>query len=599
MILDFLRGSKRWFVVSTVSALCVSLCDLLTPQIVRFTVDAVIGKENPNLPAFLLPLLERIGGADKIRSHFWLIPAAVLLVALFTILFKYLFTVCNTHGAETLVKQMRDMLFSHIEHLPFSWHMRNQTGDIIQRCTSDVETVKRFLSEQLTQVFRTVAMLVLSLFFLFQMNTTLAIVAAAAIPVIFIYSLLFHKRIAGAFAECDENEGALSAIAQENLTGVRVVRAFGREKYERDRFEAQNQKYCTLWVRLSRTFSVFWGSADLISGIQQMLILVIGAAIAVRGELTAGEYIAFLSYNSMLIWPVRNLGRMIANLSKASVSLGRIYQILSVPAETDKPNALTPDFHGKDIRFEHVSFAYDGCPELLHDINVEIKAGSTVGILGGTGSGKSTLIHLLDRLYPISPDCGRITIGGIDIADMKADWIRRNIGIVLQEPYLFSRSLADNIAITEKNAGIEKIRAASATAALEETIDGFTDGFDTFVGERGVTLSGGQKQRAAIARMLMQETPIMVFDDSMSALDTETDAKIRHALREKLGDATVILVSHRITTLMQADKILVLENGRLTEEGTHAELIRSGGLYAKVYELQSSRDKETESGVTA
>lgn len=596
--MSFLKNSKRWFVLSTVSALLVSVCELISPQIVRFTVDSVIGNEPPDLPAPILAMVESAGGAHIFRERLWIVALAVVVTAVFNVIFKYCFSVSNTKGAETLVKRMRDTLFAHIERLPFAWHMKNQTGDIIQRCTSDVDTVKRFLSEQLTQVFRIVCLLTMSLIFMFSMNATLSLIALCSIPVIFGYSLLFHKRISGSFGECDENEGKLSAIAQENLTGVRVVRAFGREKYERDRFEEQNNKYCSLWTRLSMIFSVFWGTADLISGIQVMLIIVVGAYLAINGDITAGEYITFISYNSMLIWPVRMLGRMIANVSKAGVSLDRIHYIMASEEERDKDNALTPDFKGADIVYENVSFAYEGCPELLHDINVRIKAGSTVGILGGTGSGKSTLIHLLDRLYELPEGCGRITVGGVDISDIKGDHLRKNIGIVLQEPYLFSRSIKDNIGIALENASMDEVREASATAAFEETADSFAEGFDTFVGERGVTLSGGQKQRAAIARMLTGKTPVMIFDDSMSALDTETDAKIRTALREKLADSTVIIVSHRITTLMQADCILVLEDGRITERGTHAELVKNGGLYSRVYELQSKRESD-EGEVTA
>ena len=250
------------------------------------------------------------------------------------------------------------------------------------------------------------------------------------------------------------------------------------------------------------------------------------------------------------------------------------------------------------LELRGVSYVYGkGTPfekRALNNVSIGFEAGKITGLIGHTGSGKSTLIHLIDRLYDIPEGCGKITIGGVDIADIKGEHLRKNIGIVLQEPYLFSRSIRDNIAIACDDASMEAVREASATAAFEETADSFTDGFDTFVGERGVTLSGGQKQRAAIARMLTKKTPIMIFDDSMSALDTETDAKIRSALREKLGDSTVIIVSHRITTLMQADMILVMEDGRITERGTHTELIKNGGLYSRVYELQSKLGTDSE-----
>ena len=470
--------------------------------------------------------------------------------------------------------------------------MKNQTGDIIQRCTSDVDNVKRFLSDQLTSVFRIIIMLCLSLYFMFSMNVKLALVAVAFMPFIIGYSALFHGKIGKRFEVCDENEGILSAIAQENLTGVRVVRAFGRERYEREKFTKQNEYYTGLWVNLHRTFSIFWSTSDLISGIWVMCIVVVGAVMCVRGDgMTAGKYIAFISYNAMLMWPIRQLGRMISEMSKTGVSLGRIYQIMSAEEEHDKPDAVTPDMHG-DIVFDHVSFAYDGCPEILSDINFSIKAGTTLGILGGTGSGKSTLMYLLDRLYDIPEGCGKITIGGVDIADMKADWVRENVGMVLQEPFLFSKSIAENVGITKENIDLPEIREAARIACLDETVTSFSKGYDTFVGERGVTLSGGQKQRAAIARLIVQRTPIMVFDDSLSAVDTETDSKIRHALSENLGGSTVILISHRITTLMQAEKIVVLDKGRVAEEGTHSELISKGGLYKQIYEIQTKGAEE-------
>jgi ATP-binding cassette subfamily B protein len=336
-------------------------------------------------------------------------------------------------------------------------------------------------------------------------------------------------------------------------------------------------------------FSVFWGSADLISGIQVMLIVVVGAALAINGEITPGEYITFISYNSMLIWPVRMLGRMIANVSKAGVSLDRIYYIMSSEQEKDKENALTPEFKGADIVFENVSFAYDGCPELLHNISFTVKAGSTVGIIGGTGSGKSTLVHLLGRLYELPEGCGSISIGGRDIRGIKAKHLRQNVGIVLQEPYLFSRTIAENIAITKDCVNMEEVRCAATSASLDDTVMAFADGYETFVGEKGVTLSGGQKQRTAIARMLTQKTPIMIFDDSLSAVDAETDAKIRKALSTDLGSATVFLISHRIATLMNSDLIIVLDKGRIVEMGNHASLMEiENGIYRRIYNVQMS-----------
>lgn len=592
MTLGFMRESVGFFVTSIISALLLALLDTLSPKIISVTVDSVLGSEPAELPEWALSIINSLGGFEYFRHHLYYVALLLVVLAVFTAVFQYCNRVFNAKGAETLVKNMRDSIFTHIDRLPFSWHMKNQTGDIIQRCTSDVDNVKRFLSDQLTSVFRIIIMLCLSLYFMFSMNVKLALVAVAFMPFIIGYSALFHGKIGKRFEVCDENEGILSAIAQENLTGVRVVRAFGRERYEREKFTKQNEYYTGLWVNLHRTFSIFWSTSDLISGIWVMCIVVVGAVMCVRGDgMTAGKYIAFISYNAMLMWPIRQLGRMISEMSKTGVSLGRIYQIMSAEEEHDKPDAVTPDMHG-DIVFDHVSFAYDGCPEILSDINFSIKAGTTLGILGGTGSGKSTLMYLLDRLYDIPEGCGKITIGGVDIADMKADWVRENVGMVLQEPFLFSKSIAENVGITKENIDLPEIREAARIACLDETVTSFSKGYDTFVGERGVTLSGGQKQRAAIARLIVQRTPIMVFDDSLSAVDTETDSKIRHALSENLGGSTVILISHRITTLMQAEKIVVLDKGRVAEEGTHSELISKGGLYKQIYEIQTKGAEE-------
>lgn len=601
----FLDGSKRFFAVSMISSLVLSAIDLVNPQIIRFTVDTVIGKEKSALPGFANRIVDLIGGVPVLRERLWIIAAAISVFALLSAVFRYIQRLYNTKASETLVETVRNLLFAHIERLPFGWHMKNRTGDIIQRCTSDVDTVKEFLSEQLTAILQIVIKVVFSLAVMFSMNAKLALAATLTMPVILLYSAIFGRRIGKHFRECDENEGILSAMAQENLTGVRVVRAFGREEYERERFGKQNDHYTGLWVRLARLLSAFWGMGDFIAGTQALLIMTLGIVSCVKGGMTSGEFIAFVTYNAMLAWPIRRLGRMISEMSKAGISIDRLNYIMSSEEEKDRDGAGEPDMHG-DIVFDDVSFAYEGCPELLSHISFTARAGKTVGILGGTGSGKSTLMYLLDRLYELPEDGsgGRITIGGTDIKDIKAAYLRKNIGIVLQEPYLFSRTIAENIGISRPDITMDEIREASAIACLDDTVTGFSEGYDTFVGERGVTLSGGQKQRAAIARMLTEKTPIMIFDDSLSAVDAETDAAIRAGLDRQLGGATVFLISHRTSTLMNSDLILVLDRGRIAEMGRHDELMAiDGGIYRRIYDIQTSNpDYEAENigeGVTA
>ena len=597
LLLMFLDGSKRFFAVSMISSLVLSAIDLVNPQIIRFTVDTVIGKEKSALPGFANRIVDLIGGVPVLRERLWIIAAAITVFALLSAVFRYIQRLYNTKASETLVETVRNLLFAHIERLPFGWHMKNRTGDIIQRCTSDVDTVKEFLSEQLTAILQIVIKVVFSLAVMFSMNAKLALAATLTMPVILLYSAIFGRRIGKRFRECDENEGILSAMAQENLTGVRVVRAFGREEYERERFGKQNDHYTGLWVRLARLLSAFWGMGDFIAGTQALLIMTLGIVSCVKGGMTSGEFIAFVTYNAMLAWPIRRLGRMISEMSKAGISIDRLNYIMSSEEEKDRDGAGEPDMHG-DIVFDDVSFAYEGCPELLSHISFTARAGKTVGILGGTGSGKSTLMYLLDRLYELPEDGsgGRITIGGTDIKDIKAAYLRKNIGIVLQEPYLFSRTIAENIGITRPDITMDEIREASAIACLDDTVTGFSEGYDTFVGERGVTLSGGQKQRAAIARMLTEKTPIMIFDDSLSAVDAETDAAIRAGLDRQLGGTTVFLISHRTSTLMNSDLILVLDRGRIAEMGRHDELMAiDGGIYRRIYDIQtSSPDYEAE-----
>ena len=628
LILFFLRGSLRYFFAGAVFACLVALFDLIIPRLIQYTVDAVIGDDLSAVPSWAAGIIGSLGGAAYLRSHLWLAAAAVAAAALAGAVSRYAFKVSNEKGAETFVRRTRDQLFRRILSLPYSWQGENSTGDIIQRCTSDVETIKIFVSEQLTSLLHVFILVFMSLYFMVSIQPKLTIAAAVFIPIMIISSLVFYGLIGEEFETVDSEEGRLSAIAQENLTGVRVVRTFGREKFERERFEAQNEYYTNHWIRLMRVLAAFWVSGNVIATTRNMTVAVYGAVLCVHDELTAGGLIAFLSYNALMSLPVRRIGRVIADMSKTGVSMERLRYIMNaVPEEelgagseggsgedsgsvsgsksgTSVPYAAVGGGNDqefvpmdRDIVFSHVSFRYtEDSPEILHDVSMTIRAGSTVGIMGATGSGKSTLMLLLNRMWDLPPEQGSITIGGVDIRGIDRGWLRQNIGMVLQEPYLFSRTLAENIAIAmpddARNAAVaeaqmKEIRRASEIACLDEAIERFSDGYDTFVGERGVTLSGGQKQRAAIAQMLVRRTPIMVFDDSLSAVDAETDAAIRIALRENTSDATVILIAHRITTLQHADEIFVLEDGRVAEHGSHEELLEQNGIYRHVYELQT------------
>lgn len=576
IIFRFLKGNIRFLVGTLVFSVLFTACNALIPQIVKYTADHIL-------------VLDGIPDGLNVRQALLLAAILVVAAAVLSGIFNYLSKMCLAKGSENFLKSIRDTLYHHTQYLPFSWHVQHQTGEIIQRCTSDVEVIRNFVCRQLPEVFRICFLIILYLGIMFSMNVPITLAAAAFFPVIIGYSAFFHSRIGKRFQDADEAEGALSSTVQENLTGVRVVRAFGREKYEIDRFDQKNNAYSDLWVYLGKLMSVFWASGDLITNLQVLTVMVLGVVFAVEGRITLGEFIAFLSYNASLTWPVRSLGRIISDMSKAGVSMERVAYILEAEEEDATDANNKPALTG-DICFRNVSFAYSLDHPILKNINFTIPAGSTFAILGTTGSGKSTLVHLLNRLYDLPEGCGSITIGGTDIRDIDRQYLRQNIGMVLQEPFLFSRTIRENIGITKEKLLDEEIRHAAEIACVDESILHFTDGYDTIVGERGVTLSGGQKQRVAIARMLMKQAPVLVFDDSLSAVDTETDNKIRKELKKEMEKATVIMISHRITSLMQADCIIVMDKGEIQQMGTHDQLIQQDGPYKDIYEIQMNSD---------
>lgn len=405
-IARFLRGSAHFLLLALAAGMLTTMFNALTPQIIRYTVDRLTGEQRP-------------GG------NFLLLAAAgVVVSATCAGVFTYCSNVCMAKGSEGFLKTMRDQLYRHIQKLPYTWHGQNKTGDIIQRCTNDVEIIRAFLCNQLMEVIRIVFLLVFYMSIMFSMDVRLSAVAAAFIPVVVGYSMYFYSKISSRFLEADEAEGELTAKVQENLTGVRVVRAFGRERYEIERFDQKNNRFADLWIRVGRLMSVYWGAGDFLTGVQAMTILIVGTVFTVRGQITLGELMAFVSYNASLAWPIRSLGRVLSNMSKAGVSIDRVTYILDAEEETDEPWEKEVPMD-REIRFDHVHFAYGQDAPVLEDVSFSIPAGSTFAILGSTGSGKSTLVHLLDRLYDLPEGCGSITIGGVDIRQIRRSWLRK------------------------------------------------------------------------------------------------------------------------------------------------------------------------------
>lgn len=583
LIFRFLKGSKIYFAAAVAASLISTILNALTPQIFRFSIDKVLSGNGGS-------------GGGYLTNHLWTLALMIVAVAVASGIFTYISRTNTAKAGENFAKNLRDTLFIHVQKLPMKWHDRNQTGDIIQRCTSDVEVIRGFVVTQLLEVFRTAFLVITSFVMMFSMNVKLSCIVLLFVPVVAIYSTVFYKLIAKRFTTADEAEGELSTVVQENATGVRVVRAFGREQFEMERFDEKNEAFAKLWIRLGSLSGLYWGIGDLITGLQVVAVIIFGVMEAVNGYISVGEFIAFAAYNSTLVWPIRGLGRILSDMSKAGVSFERVDYIIHSQEEAygksdEKSGKESEESGGKyDISFQHVSFGYEEGKEVLRDISFTIPQGRTFGILGGTGSGKSTIIQLLSRLYELGENDGSICIGGREIKDIPIEELRRDIGMVLQEPFLYSRTIRENIAASVPEASMEEIRYAAQIACIDDAIMSFPDGYETLVGERGVTLSGGQKQRIAIARMLLQKAPVMVFDDSLSAVDSQTDYRIRCALKEHMKEATVILISHRVTSLMGADEIMVLNQGGIEECGTHEELIQKNGIYRKIYDIQMSRD---------
>lgn len=596
IFLPSLKGSGGYFVLSSIEVILGIVALYCSSIVTSYTLDWVLLGQDPSLPAWLFDWLKSLG---PIGRNYWLCGAFFLLFTVLNGLFTLVRRIHIAKGSERMAKNMRDMLYRKLNAVPYDYHKHVSTGDLVQRCTSDVDTVRKFVTNQLIEIVRIAVMFVVAAVLMFLIRWEMALISMAVMPILTVSSFLYFRYVQKYFTEVDEAEGALSTAVQENLTGVRVVRAFGQQRAEYDKFTALNRDFCKKNVKLVHLLGFYWGSSDAVGYVQIALSLVFGILFYVntRGSakpFTLGDIYLFLSLTSRLTWPVRQLGRVLADMGKATVSLDRLNEIMTADDETEPGAAKTDcDLNG-DISFSHVTFGYDTKNDVLDDISFTAKSGQTIGILGSTGSGKSSLVQLLQRLYPATG--GEITINGTPINDIDHALLRKNIAIVLQEPFLYSRSIRENIMLTAPDASEAEMIEAAREAAVHDVIEKFADGYDTVVGERGVTLSGGQQQRVAIARALMQKAPIMIFDDSMSAVDTETDAKIREALRRHHGNGILFIISHRITTLCEADQILVLDHGRLVQNGTHEKLLKEEGLYRRIAEIQ---DFPTEGGEQA
>ncbi|XWX05550.1 ABC transporter ATP-binding protein (plasmid) [Aggregatilineales bacterium SYSU G02658] len=497
--------------------------------------------------------------------------------------------------SEAVALRLKDFLFDHIQRLTFSYHDKMPTGELIQRVTSDIDAVRRFFAEQAIGLGRIVLLFLINFSALMLLDWRLTLFSVAVVPVIGVMSLFFFRRVERAYDAFQEQDGVVSATLQENLSGVRVVKAFARQDFEVNRFEKENHKKFDLGKAFMMLHAVYWPVTDTLTGLQMAAGFAVGALMVINDQLTLGVFVTYMAMLGWIINPIRELGRLIVQISTGLVSFDRIASVVRNERELlgEGEPAPVSDLKGS-VRFEHVTFAYEDGKPVLHDISFDVPAGQTVALLGSTGSGKTTLMALLTRFYDYTE--GSIQLDGVDLREYPRHFLRANIGVVQQEPFLFSRSIRENITYgVQRAVSDEEVYAAARAAAVHDVIMEFPDGYNTIVGEKGVTLSGGQKQRVALARTLLKNPRILILDDATSSVDTHTESEIREALETMMTQRTTFIIAHRIQSVMIADQILVMDKGRIVQRGTHEQLMREDGIYRQTYEMQAQIEAELES----
>ncbi|HEX7976009.1 MAG TPA: ABC transporter ATP-binding protein, partial [Anaerolineales bacterium] len=580
-------GFRLAYLGATTSQAAAALAKTATLFLLRYFIDNVLGR--PQDAGLLAWVALGFVGLAALEGSFTFLSGRLA-----------------AYTAEGVARRLRNYLFDHIQRLSFAYHAKTPTGELIQRATSDVDALRRFFSEQAIGVGRIILLFTINFAAIFELNRHLALISVIIAPFIILVSALFFKKVTQVYEAFQEQEAVLSTTLQENLTGVRVVKAFARQEYERGKFDKDNWEKFQRGKRLVTMHSLFWPISDIFCGFQLLFGYYTGATMAIRGEITPGTYLAYAGLVIWLIWPLRNLGRLIVQTSTGLVSYGRVMEVIKQEREplTDGKHQPHSNVRG-EIDFDKVCFEYETDSPVLHDITFQCKAGQAVALLGSTGSGKTTLVNLLPRFYDYTG--GRLTLDGVELKDYPRKYLRSQIGIVEQEPFLFSRSIRENITYgVGRDVPQAEIEAAAKAAAIHDVILTFPEGYNTLVGEKGVTLSGGQKQRIAIARTLLKNPRILILDDSTSSVDTETEAEIRAALEGLMQNRTTFIIAHRIQSVMNADLILVMDKGRIVQQGAHEQLLAQASgngngpnIYRQIYEIQTRIEVELEKEIGA
>jgi len=576
-----------------------TLWDLTAGQRLRYSA-AILAMAVGTIFLLSVPYLLKFA-LDKIakgEGDFWtvLLPVAIAIVGCNIIhgCFTYLRGRWAAEASEGIMRRLRRQLYSHLEHLPCRYHDQANTGDLVQRCSSDVETLRVFLSAQIIEIARISLFLVVAIPIMFSQDVWMSLLSLMLTPVLILFAIIFFRKVRTLFERADASEGKLTTVIQENLTGVRVVRAFARQDFEVEKFAERNGEFRGLEFKLFLALSNYWMLSDLLVFAQIGIVLFGGAYFVLQGDISLGTWMLFFWLVRTIIWPLRHFGRVLADSGKAIVAIGRIREILNEPEESEEPTSNEP-IRG-DIEIHDLTFGYGDGQPAINGLSVTIKEGETIAILGAPGSGKSTLVNLLARLYDYQH--GSIKIGGRELSTLNRAEVREAFGIVLQDPFLYSRTVRENIVIGSSAARDNEVEETAKAADIHKNIVEFEHGYDTMVGERGVTLSGGQRQRLAIARALLKNPEFLVLDDSLSAVDTKTESHILQALSSRWGKKTTILIAHRLSTTRLGDRIFVLDHGQLVQAGTHQELIEADGQYARLWNIQGMLEDEIESDLS-
>lgn len=536
---------------------------------------------------WLREFIDRLLDSPFTQQQFLIAGMGFIAIAAIQGTFLFISGALSSRTAESVTRNLRNYLFDHIQRLNFSYHDQMQTGELISRASSDVDAIRQFFADQVVNAGQILMLFVVNFTAIATINLGLALRSVIAVPLVFVTSIWFFRRVSHAYEAYQEQEAVLSTTLQENLAGVRVVKAFARQPYERDKFERENWEKFLRGRRLLRMHSFFWPTTDLLAGAQLVAGLYMAARMTIAATLTIGSYLAYAGLIIWIIWPMRNLGRLIVQMSMGLVSFGRVLEIVK---ETQEPidqghYPQDQDLNGSLV-FDNIGFAYADGVAVLKDITFSVEPGEVVAVLGPTGSGKTTLVNLIPRFYQYT--AGSLKLDGLELNQFAPEYLRRQIGIVEQEPFLFSRSIRENITLgVDRLVDDAEVVRVSKAAAIYETIQSFPDGFDTLIGEKGVTLSGGQKQRVAIARTLLKNPCILILDDSTSSVDTLTEVEIHEALEKLMLGRTTFIIAHRIQSVMNADKIIVLDQGRIAQIGKHDELIHQDGVYRRIHEMQT------------